>query len=229
MVTWKKCKTFLKHFFPDEDIKNIVHSHWPRPTRMLRTVRRRLQSVYRWWMGPPVTFEVQYTPLRIDLSQCEWSVRSVEWGYTLRIWLRLPGVKLRNHSLHFQRHSNFDSTQSSSYSFMLSKYLLQFGQILECCLLWFLHLLQDDNLVKSFLDRTLTSRLGIRMLAEHHLALHDEKVSWTLSCTLCLRLERYTCSHKTGFLAFTCVEDWEFHTWSVACSPHAIDTRYWQI
>ena len=143
----------------------------------------------RLWMGPPVTFEIQYTPLRIDLSQCEWSVGSVEWGYTLRICLRLPGVKLRNdHFLHFQRHSNFDSTQSSSYSFMVSKYLLQFDQIFDCCLLWFLHLLQDDNLVKSFLDRTLTSRLGIRMLAEHHLALHDEKVSWTLSYTLCLRL-----------------------------------------
>ncbi len=31
-------------------------------------------------------------------------------------------------------------------------------------------------MVKTFLDKTLTSRLGIRMLAEHHLALHDEKV-----------------------------------------------------
>lgn len=28
-------------------------------------------------------------------------------------------------------------------------------------------------MVRQFLDRTLTSRLGIRMLAEHHLALHD--------------------------------------------------------
>ncbi|XP_012944307.1 3-methyl-2-oxobutanoate dehydrogenase [lipoamide] kinase, mitochondrial, partial [Aplysia californica] len=33
----------------------------------------------------------------------------------------------------------------------------------------------DEILIKSFLDRTLTSRLGIRMLSEHHLALHDEK------------------------------------------------------
>ncbi|KAL8562605.1 hypothetical protein ACOMHN_045869 [Nucella lapillus] len=33
----------------------------------------------------------------------------------------------------------------------------------------------DENLIRSFLDRTLTSRLGIRMLAEHHLSLHDEK------------------------------------------------------
>jgi [3-methyl-2-oxobutanoate dehydrogenase (acetyl-transferring)] kinase len=33
----------------------------------------------------------------------------------------------------------------------------------------------DEGLIKAFLDRTLTSRLGIRMLAEHHLALRDEK------------------------------------------------------
>ncbi|XP_025090281.1 3-methyl-2-oxobutanoate dehydrogenase [lipoamide] kinase, mitochondrial-like [Pomacea canaliculata] len=33
----------------------------------------------------------------------------------------------------------------------------------------------DETLIKSFLDRTLTSRLGIRLLAEHHLSLHDEK------------------------------------------------------
>uniref|UniRef100_A0A2C9KRG6 Protein-serine/threonine kinase n=1 Tax=Biomphalaria glabrata TaxID=6526 RepID=A0A2C9KRG6_BIOGL len=34
----------------------------------------------------------------------------------------------------------------------------------------------DEALIKTFLDRTLTSRLGIRMLSEHHLSLHDEKV-----------------------------------------------------
>ena len=37
---------------------------------------------------------------------------------------------------------------------------------------------------------------------------------------------RYICSHKTGFLAFTCVQDWRFHTWSVAHFPHAIHTRF---
>jgi len=31
-------------------------------------------------------------------------------------------------------------------------------------------------MVKQFLDRTLTSRLGLRMLATHHLALSDKKV-----------------------------------------------------
>ncbi|KAF7496677.1 [3-methyl-2-oxobutanoate dehydrogenase [lipoamide]] kinase [Sarcoptes scabiei] len=33
--------------------------------------------------------------------------------------------------------------------------------------------IQNEDMVRQFLDRTLTSRLGIRMLAEHHLALHD--------------------------------------------------------
>ncbi|XP_052074373.1 3-methyl-2-oxobutanoate dehydrogenase [lipoamide] kinase, mitochondrial-like [Mytilus californianus] len=35
--------------------------------------------------------------------------------------------------------------------------------------------LQNEGMIKAFLDRTLKSRLGIRMLAEHHLALHSEK------------------------------------------------------
>jgi len=30
-------------------------------------------------------------------------------------------------------------------------------------------------MISDFLDRTLTSRLGMRILAEHHLALHNEK------------------------------------------------------
>lgn len=43
---------------------------------------------------------------------------------------------------------------------------------------WFFvnDLFQDEQMVKVFLDKTLTSRMGIRMLVEHHLALHDEKV-----------------------------------------------------
>uniref|UniRef100_A0A8D0S8D6 Protein-serine/threonine kinase n=1 Tax=Sus scrofa TaxID=9823 RepID=A0A8D0S8D6_PIG len=36
--------------------------------------------------------------------------------------------------------------------------------------------IEDEKLVRSFLDKTLTSRLGIRMLATHHLALHEDKV-----------------------------------------------------
>ena len=35
--------------------------------------------------------------------------------------------------------------------------------------------IQNEGMIKAFLDRTLKSRLGIRMLAEHHLALHREK------------------------------------------------------
>uniref|UniRef100_H3AKR9 Protein-serine/threonine kinase n=1 Tax=Latimeria chalumnae TaxID=7897 RepID=H3AKR9_LATCH len=34
----------------------------------------------------------------------------------------------------------------------------------------------DESVLRLFLDKTLTSRLGIRMLATHHLALHDDKV-----------------------------------------------------
>ena len=33
--------------------------------------------------------------------------------------------------------------------------------------------MKNEDLVRKFLDQTLTSRLGIRMLAEHHLALED--------------------------------------------------------
>ena len=36
---------------------------------------------------------------------------------------------------------------------------------------------QDDSLIKNFLDNTLASRLATRMLCEHHLFLHEEKVS----------------------------------------------------
>lgn len=46
------------------------------------------------------------------------------------------------------------------------------------------HCLQDEKLVRYFLDKTLTSRLGIRMLATHHLALHEDKVGcWDLRPT----------------------------------------------
>uniref|UniRef100_A0A3B4BMQ4 Protein-serine/threonine kinase n=1 Tax=Periophthalmus magnuspinnatus TaxID=409849 RepID=A0A3B4BMQ4_9GOBI len=36
--------------------------------------------------------------------------------------------------------------------------------------------IQDESLIRSFLDTTLCSRLGIRMLATHHLALHEDNV-----------------------------------------------------
>ena len=42
------------------------------------------------------------------------------------------------------------------------------------------YLFQNEGMIKAFLDRTLKSRLGIRMLAEHHLALHREKVGLIL-------------------------------------------------
>ncbi|KAK3084269.1 hypothetical protein FSP39_010860 [Pinctada imbricata] len=34
--------------------------------------------------------------------------------------------------------------------------------------------IKDESMIKGFLDRMLKSRLGIRMLVEHHVALHDE-------------------------------------------------------
>ncbi|OWK49551.1 [3-methyl-2-oxobutanoate dehydrogenase [lipoamide]] kinase, mitochondrial [Lonchura striata] len=34
----------------------------------------------------------------------------------------------------------------------------------------------DPRLLRPFLDQTLTSRLGMRMLAAHHLGLHEERV-----------------------------------------------------
>lgn len=34
--------------------------------------------------------------------------------------------------------------------------------------------IKNEELVRNFLDRTLTSRLGLRMLAEHHIGLHNE-------------------------------------------------------
>lgn len=39
-----------------------------------------------------------------------------------------------------------------------------------------LYIFQDEEMIQLFLDRMLKSRLGIRLLVEHHLALHDEKV-----------------------------------------------------
>ena len=46
------------------------------------------------------------------------------------------------------------------------------------------YLFQNEGMIKAFLDRTLKSRLGIRMLAEHHLALHSEKVGLILQIHL---------------------------------------------
>ena len=37
--------------------------------------------------------------------------------------------------------------------------------------------LQDENLIRGYLDRNLTSRLGIRIMTTHHLKLREDKVS----------------------------------------------------
>ncbi|XP_023378207.1 branched-chain alpha-ketoacid dehydrogenase kinase isoform X4 [Pteropus medius] len=68
--------------------------------------------------------------------------------------------------------------------------------------------IQDEKLVRYFLDKTLTSRLGIRMLATHHLALHEDKSDFV--GIICARLSpkkiiekwvdfaRRLCEHKYG-------------------------------
>lgn len=44
--------------------------------------------------------------------------------------------------------------------------------------------IKDEALIHSFLDKTLTSRLGIRMLAEHHLGLLEDKADYIgMVCT----------------------------------------------
>ena len=56
----------------------------------------------------------------------------------------------------------------------------------QCCIsLFIIWLFQEMRDVRTFLDRMLTSRLGLRMLAEHHLGLHNHRVSnrSTLSCS----------------------------------------------
>ncbi|CAM4535599.1 unnamed protein product [Leuciscus chuanchicus] len=66
----------------------------------------------------------------------------------------------------------------------------------------------DETLVRNFLDTTLTSRLGIRMLATHHIALHEENADFV--GIICRRLSpkkiiekwvdfaRRLCEHQYG-------------------------------
>lgn len=68
--------------------------------------------------------------------------------------------------------------------------------------------IQDEKVIRSFLDNTLTSRLGIRMLATHHLALHEDRPDFV--GIICTRLSPKTliekwvdfakrlCEHKYG-------------------------------
>ncbi|XP_074854436.1 branched-chain alpha-ketoacid dehydrogenase kinase isoform X2 [Carettochelys insculpta] len=68
--------------------------------------------------------------------------------------------------------------------------------------------IRDEKVIRYFLDKTLTSRLGIRMLAIHHLALHEEKPDFV--GIICTRLSpkkiiekwvdfaRRLCEHKYG-------------------------------
>lgn len=49
--------------------------------------------------------------------------------------------------------------------------------------------IQNDDLVRQFCDRTLTSRLGIRLLVTHHLALREEKPNHVGIINVSLRLK----------------------------------------
>lgn len=67
---------------------------------------------------------------------------------------------------------------------------------------------KDEAVIRLFLDKTLTSRLGIRMLATHHLALHEDRPDFV--GIICTRLSpkkiiekwvdfaRRLCEHKYG-------------------------------
>uniref|UniRef100_A0A8D3B216 Protein-serine/threonine kinase n=1 Tax=Scophthalmus maximus TaxID=52904 RepID=A0A8D3B216_SCOMX len=68
--------------------------------------------------------------------------------------------------------------------------------------------IQDETIIRSFLDTTLCSRLGIRMLATHHLALHEDNPDFV--GMICRRLSpkkiiekwvdfaRRLCEHQYG-------------------------------
>lgn len=67
---------------------------------------------------------------------------------------------------------------------------------------------QQEDMVKQFLDRTLTSRLGIRMLATHHLALAENKVKKVLKWLLIrFKIEASSIFSQTmsELLIFQCV------------------------
>nr|XP_032836931.1 3-methyl-2-oxobutanoate dehydrogenase [lipoamide] kinase, mitochondrial [Petromyzon marinus] len=68
--------------------------------------------------------------------------------------------------------------------------------------------IRDEALVRTFLDKTLTSRLGMRMLAAHHIALHEDKPHFVgIICTQLsprrsverwVDFSRRVCEHKYG-------------------------------
>ena len=60
------------------------------------------------------------------------------------------------------------------------------------------HVAQDST-ISSFLDRTLTSRLGIRMLVTHHLLLQESKPGYIGLINLGMGL-RDKCQHWSNFV-----------------------------
>ena len=65
--------------------------------------------------------------------------------------------------------------------------------------------LQDEATVRQFLDRTLTSRLGIRLMCEHHLALRNEQVIIVLLKLIFFIVNCYLFTFLNQILLFLCI------------------------
>jgi [3-methyl-2-oxobutanoate dehydrogenase (acetyl-transferring)] kinase len=59
--------------------------------------------------------------------------------------------------------------------------------------------ISDPHMVQVFLDRMLTSRLALRMLCEHHLALHENKRNYI--GIICVNFSPKTLIEKKAELA----------------------------
>jgi hypothetical protein len=85
-----------------------------------------------------------------------------------------------NHFINWNELSHFscdNSIQRWTRSKFLKNGLTRNNNICPESQKWF-SLFQDEDLIRRFLDRNLTSRLGIRMLATHHLRLRDSSVRY---------------------------------------------------
>jgi len=76
---------------------------------------------------------------------------------------------------------------------------------------------ENDDGVASFLDRILTSRLGIRMLVNHHLSLHNKEGTIGM-INLCMNL-KHVVSRWSGFVTELC-EDKYGHAPPIKISGH---------
>uniref|UniRef100_A0AAY4CDS6 Protein-serine/threonine kinase n=1 Tax=Denticeps clupeoides TaxID=299321 RepID=A0AAY4CDS6_9TELE len=109
------------------------------------------------------------------------------------------------------RPSNADQEMESGYSKLVQQLLDDHKDVVTILAEGFRECrkhIQDETLVRNFLDTTLTSRLGIRMLATHHLSLHEDNPDFV--GIICRRLSpkkiiekwvdfaRRLCEHQYG-------------------------------